>query len=171
MRERPGPDNQGAWTLEHPGQTHFQGDGTRNKIFYLCDLHLLQTDSYQKHQTKLFHRPDQTRSDQIRGVFGTMEAPFQRRPDPRQDRERRRNAAGQFQSKKDEAPESRKEKIIYYTLLFLRVALWLGIAWALSYLHMGAPCFLLAVLMWVYSEPLKRLFSRARRPVSDRSYT
>lgn len=59
-----------------------------------------------------------------------------------------------------------KDKLIYYALVFLRVALWVAIAWALCHLHMGAPCFVVALLLWVYAEPLKTLFSRAKTKIS-----
>uniref|UniRef100_A0AAV2JJM2 Uncharacterized protein n=1 Tax=Knipowitschia caucasica TaxID=637954 RepID=A0AAV2JJM2_KNICA len=63
-----------------------------------------------------------------------------------------------------------KERLIHWATVLFRVGLWLALAWALSHLHFSAPCFLLPMLMWLYSVPLKVLFSRTKRGPHNRHH-
>lgn len=45
---------------------------------------------------------------------------------------------------------------IFTNLLLLKIVLWVIMVWILSYLHMGLPCFLLALTYWLYEGPLQR---------------
>ncbi|KAM9423889.1 uncharacterized protein ACWYII_020824 isoform 2-T2 [Salvelinus alpinus] len=47
-------------------------------------------------------------------------------------------------------------------LLLLKVTLWLLLVWILADLHLGLPCFLLAITYWLYDGPLRKAVNRAR---------
>ncbi|KAK6307632.1 hypothetical protein J4Q44_G00227800 [Coregonus suidteri] len=54
-------------------------------------------------------------------------------------------------------------------LLLLKVTLWLILVWILADLHLGLPCFLLALTYWLYEGPLRRAVNRARSQLQGRA--
>ncbi|KAG9268281.1 hypothetical protein AMEX_G17240 [Astyanax mexicanus] len=46
-------------------------------------------------------------------------------------------------------------------LLVLQAVLWLLLLWVLAELHLGLPCVLLALLYWIYNEPVKKAVDQA----------
>ncbi|KAJ4939717.1 hypothetical protein JOQ06_029155 [Pogonophryne albipinna] len=55
------------------------------------------------------------------------------------------------------------QTIIYYTLLFLKMGLWICFAWVMAHLHLGLPCFILPLILWLYSGPMHSALKWAKR--------
>ncbi|KAK5857603.1 hypothetical protein PBY51_010838 [Eleginops maclovinus] len=55
------------------------------------------------------------------------------------------------------------QTIIYYTVLFLKLGLWIVTAWILSYLHLGLPCLILPLRLWFYSGQMNSALKLAYR--------
>ncbi|XP_076848217.1 uncharacterized protein LOC143493586 [Brachyhypopomus gauderio] len=48
-----------------------------------------------------------------------------------------------------------------YATLLLQGALWLLLGWFFSDLYLGLPCFLLALIYWLFNGPVRRAVSQA----------